>query len=179
MIKKGVNDNSFSNIMNIAFHGTVGGIEYVRSTKEKKGRARAPYTSYAPMKYGFLVDPELKISDNYKQEHIGGTDGKNWTLLRCGTNKIFFDVNVEVRPSGISLNLRNIIDKYNGSPKKSKVVKKVVVTEKPEEKVIGYSHLISDPLEKDEFSGKVSSGEYKDTEHDYNVFIKKFKKNYL
>jgi hypothetical protein len=65
MIKKGVNDNSFFNIVNLAFHGTVDSIEYTRSTKEKKGKARSAYTSYAPMKYGFLVDPELRISDNY------------------------------------------------------------------------------------------------------------------
>lgn len=179
MIKKGVNDNSFFNILNIAFHGTVDSIEYTRSTKEKKGKARSAYTSYAPMKYGFLVDPELYISDNYKQENIGGIDGKNWTLLRCGTNKIFFDVNIEVRPSGISLNLRRIMDRYNGSPKKAKII-----TNEPDvkpEKVfrMGYSKNIKDSVVQDEFIKGVMSGQYKDTEQDYNKFIKEFKKSTL
>lgn len=180
MIKKGVNDNSFFNIVNLAFHGTVDSIEYTRSTKEKKGKARSAYTSYAPMKYGFLVDPELRISDNYMQENIGGIDGKNWTLLRCGTNKIFFDVNVEVRPSGISLNLRRIMDKYYGSPKKAKVIVETPkVTEEPKIRIMGYSKNITDDVVLDAFMKEVLQNNYQDTEQDYNKFLKEFKNSTL
>jgi len=69
------NDNSFYNLLNLAFHGTVNSIEYTRSTKDTKGKARSAYLDEAFAKYGFLVDPEILISDNYEKENIRGIDG--------------------------------------------------------------------------------------------------------
>lgn len=101
-------DNSFFHMLHLVFHGTNGHIE----NHAKTGKSRDPYTEEAPFKYGILVDPELKIIEDWKERNIKGDNNEKWTLLLCGTNPIFFDVNVEVRPGGIRINLNKLIDKY-------------------------------------------------------------------
>lgn len=112
LLENTTNDDSFYNLLNLAFHGTVGSIEYQKGTETTKGEARSPYMEDAFAKYGFFVDPELLIREDYKTININGKNGEKWTLLRCGTNKIFFDVDVEVRPGGFQLDLNSLMEQY-------------------------------------------------------------------
>ena len=165
-ITKDVSDNSLLHMLNLVFHGTNGSIENNIRTGEK----RAPYTEEAPFKYGILVDPEIKIVDNYKQLNKLGEDGKEWTLLLCGTNPIFFDVNVEVRPGGIRVNLSKVMDKYYGRIREE--AKKEIERKKPDStKKVVFSDSITDVNSKNEFIGEVLEGNYENSEEGYNKFL--------
>jgi hypothetical protein len=102
-------------MLSIIFHGTTGSIENNIETGSRPGYL---YDSY--FKYGIFVDPELQINKDFQKLNVAGKDGKNWTFLRCDTNPIFFDVNVEVRPGGAMLRLSNIINRYKGIENKPK-----------------------------------------------------------
>ena len=60
-------------------------------------------------------------------------DGKDYTFLRCGTNPVYFDVDVDVISGGIALNLSKLLD---GGKRQLKEETKV---ENPIQEQLGYS----------------------------------------
>jgi hypothetical protein len=159
-------------MLDLIFHGTNGHIENNIRTGEK----RSPYTEEAPFKYGIFVDPELEsLPETYMYDNVRGTNNQNWTLLRCGTNLIFFDVNVQVRPGGIRLNLNKLMDTYRGK----KVKEERKEEEKKVEKKTGKTYserLPSTALYVTEYKSELlNSDKYTDDEEGHKKFIVDYK----
>lgn len=127
MLEKRGNDNTLFNMFNLIFHGTVESIEKPHA-----------YTEEAPFKYGIFVDPDLETSQDYKQINVRGQNGKDYAFLRCGTNPVYFDVDVDVISGGIALNLSKLLD---GGKRQLKEETKV---ENPIQEQLGYSSQIID-----------------------------------
>lgn len=171
-LEQDVSDNGFINMLDLIFHGTNGHIENNIRTGEK----RSPYTEEAPFKYGIFVDPELEsLPETYMYDNVRGINNQNWTLLRCGTNLIFFDVNVQVRPGGIRLNLNKLMDTYRGK----KVKEERKEEEKKVEKKTGKTYserLPSTALYVNEYKSELlNSDKYTDDEEGYKKFIADYK----
>ena len=149
MLERRGNDNTLFNMFNLIFHGTVQSLEEPRA-----------YTEEAPFKYGIFVDPDLETSQDYKQINIRGQNGQDYAFLKCGTNPIYFDVDVDVIPGGIALNLSKLLE---GGKRQVKEETKV---ENPVEQYIGYSSKIADEQDRTRFQnfllneGKEDNMEY-------------------
>ena len=149
LLERRGNDNSLFNLFNLIFHGSVESIEEPHA-----------YMDDAFAKYGFFVDPDLEISDSPKEINIMGNDGKNYTFLKCSTNPIYFDVNVDVRSGGIALNLTAML---NGGKKQ--------LQEQKEKKVVTtYSQTLQGE-EKLDFLDYVKNNDVEDNKEGYKQFI--------
>jgi hypothetical protein len=146
-------DNTLFTMFNFIFHGT----------NENIHKSHA-YTEDAPFKYGIYIDPYLEHSSNYDVLNYGGTEKKDYILLKCGTNPAFFDVDVDVVPGGILVNIGNIKKKYF-NPEESN---------KPKEEQIHSNDTFLDnliDLTEDEFKKlfnvEISSNEIKEVISDF------------
>lgn len=149
LLERRGNDNSLFNLFNLIFHGSVESIEEPHA-----------YMDDAFAKYGFFVDPDLEISDSPKEINIMGNDGKNYTFLKCNTNPIYFDVNVDIRSGGIALNLTAML---NGGKKQ--------LQEQKEKKVVTtYSQTLQGE-EKLDFLDYVKNNDVEDNKEGYKQFI--------
>lgn len=149
------NDNTLFNMFNLIFHGTTKSLEESHA-----------YTEDAPFKYGIFVDPDLEESQNYKQINIRGNNGQDYTFLRCGTNPIYFDVDVDVIPGGMAVNLTKLINGgnkpvSNNQPQKNNPIKQQ----------IGYSSQIIDQKEKIAFSNYILNNGLEDSQENYSKFV--------
>lgn len=152
LLERRGNDNTLFNLFNLMFHGTIQSLE-----------TEHIYTEDAPFKYGIFVDPDLEQSQDYKQINVRGQDGQDYALLRCGTNPIFFDVDVDVIPGGIALNLSKLIEKG------SKQLKQETKVEPPTP--VGYSSNIENEQEKVAFTNYLLNNGLSDTEQSYTDYV--------
>lgn len=154
MLEKRGNDNTLFNMFNLIFHGTVESIEKPHA-----------YTEEAPFKYGIFVDPDLETSQDYKQINVRGQNGKDYTFLRCGTNPVYFDVDVDVISGGIALNLSKLLD---GGKRQLKEETKV---ENPIQEQLGYSSQIIDEEDRMRFQNWVMNNGKEDNEQSYSEYV--------
>ena len=163
-------DNTLFQMLSIIFHGTTGSIE---NNIETGSRPAYLYDSY--FKYGIFVDPELQISKDFQKLNVAGKDGKNWTFLRCDTNPIFFDVNVEVRPGGAMLRLSNIINKYKGIENKPKIDPRADQVQEDSNTLEKFSDTIKDENVKNAFKLYIENNEDAvDSEKGYNEWYERW-----
>lgn len=149
------NDNTIFNMFNLIFHGTTKSLEEPHA-----------YTEDAPFKYGMFVDPDLEESQNYKQINIRGNNGQDYTFLRCGTNPIYFDVDVDVIPGGMAINLTKLINGGNKPLVSNQTQKSNLVKQQ-----IGYSSRIIDQKEKIAFSNYILNNGLEDNQENYSKFV--------
>ena len=100
----GVTDTSLFTLMNLIFHGSAEDLN-------KEGRV---YSSVAPFKWGFKIDPKAKIG-NPEEFNIGPVkddDGTHWMLIQCDIPLEFFDVDVDTKFGGWVMNLDMLKDNY-------------------------------------------------------------------
>lgn len=154
MLEKRGNDNTLFNMFNLIFHGTVESIEKPHA-----------YTEEAPFKYGIFVDPDLETSQDYKQINVRGQNGKDYAFLRCGTNPVYFDVDVDVISGGIALNLSKLLD---GGKRQLKEETKV---ENPIQEQLGYSSQIIDEEDRMRFQNWVMNNGKEDNEQSYSEYV--------
>ncbi len=155
LIRKG-NDNTLFNMFNLIFHGTTKSLEESHA-----------YTEDAPFKYGIFVDPDLEESQDYKQINIRGNDGQDYTFLKCGTNPIYFDVDVDVIPGGMAINLTKLINGGN----KITIDNQTQQTNNSIIQQAGYSSQIIDQKEKIAFSNYILNNGLEDSQENYSKFI--------
>lgn len=159
-------DNSLFQLLYLVFHGTTGSIENM------KGKPRAAYLENAYFKYGILVDPELEMMKNYELENVLGQDKREWTFLRCGTNPIFFDVNVEVRPGGAMLRLSDIMELYKTGKSKAK---SEVAIETEEAIINSYIATMEEGFLKDAFENAYENdSNVEDSEEGFNEWLESY-----
>lgn len=154
MLERRGNDNTLFNMFNLIFHGTIQSLEKPHA-----------YTEEAPFKYGIFVDPDLETSQDYKQINIRGQNGQDYAFLRCGTNPIYFDVDVDVIPGGIALNLSKLLE---GGKRQVKEETKV---ENPVEQYIGYSSKIADEQDRTRFQNFLLNEGKEDNEQSYMEYV--------
>ena len=153
MLERKGNDNTLFNMFNLIFHGTVQSLESPHA-----------YTEEAPFKYGIFVDPDLETSQDYKQINVRGQNGQDYAFLRCGTNPVFFDVDVDVVSGGIAINLSKLLD---GGKRQLKEETKV---QNPIEQQIGYSSRITDEQDKVRFQNYLLNEGKEDNEQSYSEY---------
>lgn len=154
MLERKGNDNTLFNMFNLIFHGTIQSIESPHA-----------YTEDAPFKYGIFVDPDLETSQDYKQINVRGQNGQDYAFLRCGTNPVYFDVDVDVVSGGIALNLSKLLD--NGT----RQLKEETKIESPIEQQVGYSSQIIDEQEKVRFQNFLLNEGREDSEQSYTDYV--------
>lgn len=115
-------DNTLFNLLELCFHGSTQGLEEWRKPNEdgtkRKGPYSRPYLEDAFAKFGFFVDPDLERSGDYKKLNAKPTkEGGGYTFLKCSTSPAYFDVDVDVIPGGVGLNLQEIVDGLSGKVK--------------------------------------------------------------
>ena len=154
MLERRGNDNTLFNMFNLIFHGTVQSLEEPHA-----------YTEEAPFKYGIFVDPDLETSQDYKQINVRGQNGQDYAFLKCGTNPIYFDVDVDVISGGIALNLSKLLE---GGKRQLKEETKV---ENPVEQYVGYSSKIVDEQDRTRFQNFLLNEGKEDNEQSYMEYI--------
>ena len=154
MLERRGNDNTLFNMFNLIFHGTVESIEKPHA-----------YTEEAPFKYGIFVDPDLEVSQDYKQINVRGQNGKDYAFLKCGTNPAYFDVDVDVIPGGIALNLSKLLD---GGKRQLKEETRV---ENPIQEQLPYSSKIIDDQDRIKFQNWIMNNGKEDSEQSYSEYI--------
>lgn len=154
MLERKGNDNTLFNMFNLIFHGTVQSLEEPHA-----------YTEEAPFKYGIFVDPDLETSQDYKQINVRGQNGQDYAFLKCGTNPIYFDVDVDVISGGIALNLSKLLE---GGKRQLKEETKV---ENPAEQYIGYSSKIVDEQDRTRFQNFLLNEGKEDNEQSYMEYV--------
>lgn len=154
MLERKGNDNTLFNMFNLIFHGTVQSLEEPHA-----------YTEEAPFKYGIFVDPDLETSQDYKQINVRGQNGQDYAFLKCGTNPIYFDVDVDVISGGIALNLSKLLE---GGKRQLKEETKV---ENPVEQYVGYSSKIVDEQDRTRFQNFLLNEGKEDNEQSYMEYI--------
>lgn len=154
MLERRGNDNTLFNMFNLIFHGTVQSLEEPHA-----------YTEEAPFKYGIFVDPDLETSQDYKQINVRGQNGQDYAFLKCGTNPIYFDVDVDVISGGIALNLSKLLE---GGKRQLKEETKV---ENPAEQYIGYSSKIVDEQDRTRFQNFLLNEGKEDNEQSYMEYV--------
>lgn len=157
LIRKNASDGSLLHLLNFVMHGTNGPIESYGDN------SRSAFMYDAPFKYGIFIDPELEQLLDPLEGNISGKDGKQFTLLKCGTNHIFFDIKGEVVPGGMSLNLTKLIDIYNKLQNTS-----------PDRNFTdnnsGYSNELDNDNEKRQFLEYINSVGLQDTQDSYKKY---------
>lgn len=154
MLERRGNDNTLFNMFNLIFHGTVQSLEEPHA-----------YTEEAPFKYGIFVDPDLETSQDYKQINVRGQNGQDYAFLKCGTNPIYFDVDVDVISGGIALNLSKLLE---GGKRQLKEETKV---ENPVEQYVGYSSKIVDEQDRTRFQNFLLNEGKEDNEQSYMEYV--------
>lgn len=154
MLERRGNDNTLFNMFNLIFHGTTQSLETPHA-----------YTEEAPFKYGIFVDPDLETSQDYKQINVRGQNGQDYAFLKCGTNPIYFDVDVDVISGGIALNLSKLLE---GGKRQLKEETKV---ENPAEQYIGYSSKIVDEQDRTRFQNFLLNEGKEDNEQSYMEYV--------
>ena len=154
MLERRGNDNTLFNMFNLIFHGTVQSLEEPHA-----------YTEEAPFKYGIFVDPDLETSQDYKQINVRGQNGQDYAFLKCGTNPIYFDVDVDVISGGIALNLSKLLE---GGKRQLKEETKV---ENPAEQYVGYSSKIVDKQDRTRFQNFLLNEGKEDNEQSYMEYV--------
>lgn len=154
MLERRGNDNTLFNMFNLIFHGTTQSLETPHA-----------YTEEAPFKYGIFVDPDLETSQDYKQINVRGQNGQDYAFLKCGTNPIYFDVDVDVISGGIALNLSKLLE---GGKRQLKEETKV---ENPVEQYVGYSSKIVDEQDRTRFQNFLLNEGKEDNEQSYMEYV--------
>lgn len=152
LLQKKGSDNTLFNMFNLIFHGTIQSLE-----------SKHAYTEDAPFKYGIFVDPDLESSNDYKQINVRGQNGKDYAFLRCGTNPVYFNVDVDVISGGIALNLSKVL---NAGKEQVKQKSEVEIP-----KIVGYSSSVLDEQQKLSFQNYILNNGLDDTLDSYAEFV--------
>ena len=154
MLERRGNDNTLFNMFNLIFHGTTQSLETPHA-----------YTEEAPFKYGIFVDPDLETSQDYKQINVRGQNGQDYAFLKCGTNPIYFDVDVDVISGGIALNLSKLLEEGK------RQLKEETKVENPVEQYVGYSSKIVDEQDRTRFQNFLLNEGKEDNEQSYMEYV--------
>lgn len=154
MLERRGNDNTLFNMFNLIFHGTTQSLETPHA-----------YTEEAPFKYGIFVDPDLEVSQDYKQINVRGQNGQDYAFLKCGTNPIYFDVDVDVISGGIALNLSKLLEEGK------RQLKEETKVENPVEQYVGYSSKIVDEQDRTRFQNFLLNEGKEDNEQSYMEYV--------
>ena len=144
-------DNTLFNLFDLMFHGTTQSLEQWK--QPRTGRLKRAYLEDAFAKYGFFVDPDLEYSNEYKEINIHPTgSGQNFTFLKCGTSPAYFDVDVDVIPGGLSLDLDYLEKAFRGqTTKEEQKDPKQNEGEGELDEISGFAATLTDETEREAF----------------------------